>query len=506
VPVTNAAIPASPITISVPANTAMGTYTGYITVANSLGCISSVKPFTLTVGSNPTTISAANVSATYGDNSVTLTATVLPTGSAGNVEFFIDNNSVGTSALSSGTATFSYPLTGVIANSYSIKANYLGSATHGASSSDPGNNGVLTVNKASATIILTNLGRTYDGLTKSAGYTITPSTVTGVTISNNDKTDAGTYPVTASLINANYTAAPVSGNLLIAQAATNTTVTAANATYSGSPIEATATVTGNGGLSQGLTVTYSGTGSTSYLPSTTAPSDAGTYNATATYAATANYLGSTDTKGFSIAKALASVSPVASSKTYGTADPVFGGSLSGFVAADGVTALYTRATGETVQGSPYTISATLSPAGVLANYDITYNTANFTIGKATSVTTVTINGAPFTYTGAAQTPATVSVTGPGGLNLTPTANYANNIAAGLNTATASYTFAGDANYEPSSDSKTFTIGKAATITTVTIPAGPFAYTAAAQTPAAVTVTGPGLSLTPAADYTNNINA
>src|SRR4029077_11420981 len=35
--------------------------------------------------------------------------------------------------------------------------------------------------------------------------------------------------------------------------------------------------------------------------------------------------------------------------------------------------------GETVDGRPYTISATLSPAGVLGNYTITYNTANFTI-------------------------------------------------------------------------------------------------------------------------------
>jgi len=32
-----------------------------------------------------------------------------------------------------------------------------------------------------------------------------------------------------------------------------------------------------------------------------------------------------------------------------------------------------------VAGSPYTISATLSPTGALGNYDITYNTAKFTI-------------------------------------------------------------------------------------------------------------------------------
>jgi hypothetical protein len=44
-----------------------------------------------------------------------------------------------------------------------------------------------------------------------------------------------------------------------------------------------------------------------------------------------------------------------------------------------VTATYSRTAGETVLGSPYTISATLTPVGVLSNYSITYNTASFTI-------------------------------------------------------------------------------------------------------------------------------
>ena len=78
-----------------------------------------------------------------------------------------------------------------------------------------------------------------------------------------------------------------------------------------------------------------------------------------------------------------------------------------------------------------------------SNYKATSGTVHDIIDKAVTTTTVTINGGPFTYTGAAQTPATVSVTGAGGLNLTPTASYANNINAG--TATASYSYAGDAN-------------------------------------------------------------
>ena len=38
--------------------------------------------------------------------------------------------------------------------------------------------------------------------------------------------------------------------------------------------------------------------------------------------------------------------------------------------------------GDTVAGSPYAISATLSPAAALANYNVTYNTASFTIDQA----------------------------------------------------------------------------------------------------------------------------
>src|SRR5439155_1763139 len=92
-----------------------------------------------------------------------------------------------------------------------------------------------------------------------------------------------------------------------------------------------------------------------------------------------NYAITYNTAAFTITPRPASVTPNAASKTYGNGDPALTGTLSGFLAADGVTAAYSRAAGETVAGSPYVISATLSPAGVLGNYAITYNTANFTI-------------------------------------------------------------------------------------------------------------------------------
>ena len=79
-----------------------------------------------------------------------------------------------------------------------------------------------------------------------------------------------------------------------------------------------------------------------------------------------------------------------------TADPAFTGTLSGFLAADGVTATYSRTAGETVAGGPYTISATLSPAGVLGNYTITYNTAELH-DRPRRPASVTPNAASKTY-------------------------------------------------------------------------------------------------------------
>src|SRR5205814_2648328 len=67
------------------------------------------------------------------------------------------------------------------------------------------------------------------------------------------------------------------------------------------------------------------------------------------------------------------------------------GSGSGFLAADNITATYTRAAGESVLGGPYHIAATLSPAAVLTNYDITNGGANFTINARPATWTTNPN-------------------------------------------------------------------------------------------------------------------
>jgi hypothetical protein len=381
--------------------------------------------------------------------------------------------------------------------------------------------------------------------------------------------DVGDYPITVTLgANLNYNVSITNALLTITKADAVIVVSGATVEYDGDAHGATGTATSaNGGDLSGLL----------NLGPTFTNVPGGIVNWS--FAGDLNHSPTNGTVLIAITKKPASVTPAANSKVYGADDPMLSGELTGFLAADAVTAAYSRTAGETVAGSPYTISAVLSPAGVLGNYDITYNTAAFTITKAASVTVVTINGGPFTYSGAAVTPATVSVTGAGGLNLTPAPTYASNINAG--TATASYSYAGDANHEPSADSKDFNIGKAsatilvsgatvvydgaahgatgtatgadgadltallnlgasftdvpggtaewtfagddnhiaasgsveiaigkaASVTVVTINGGPFTYSGAAVTPATVSVTGAGgLNLTPAPTYASNINA
>jgi hypothetical protein len=126
--------------------------------------------------------------------------------------------------------------------------------------------------------------------------------------------------------------------------------------------------------------------------------DAGnyTFNTTASTSANINQLA-------------ASVTPDAKTKVYGATDPTLTGTLTGFLAADNVTATYSRIPGESVAGSPYTISATLSPSGVLANYNVTYHTAPFTI-TAESVT-VTATASDKVYDGTAAATASLTVHG-----------------------------------------------------------------------------------------------
>ena len=162
------------------------------------------------------------------------------------------------------------------------------------------------------------------------------------------------------------------------------TPTAASKTYGTSDPAFTCTLSG---FLPGDTVTAT-------YSRTSGEAAGGTYTISALLSpagALGNYTITYNTTAFTINKAAASVTPNAASKIYGTSDPAFTGSLSGFLPGDTVTATYSRTPGQSV--GPYAISAAV--AGVLTNYTITYNTAPFTINKALAA--VSPNAASKTY-------------------------------------------------------------------------------------------------------------
>ena len=175
-----------------------------------------------------------------------------------------------------------------------------------------------------------------------------------------------------------------------------------------------------------------------------------------------NYNITYNTASFTITAKAASVTPNAASKTYGTADPMLSGTLNGFLAADGVTATYARTAGETVTGSPYTISATLSPGGILANYTITYNTATFTITPAAA--SVTPNPASKIY-GSADPALTGTLSGflaADGVTATYSRTAGETVMGGPYTISATLSPAGVlGNYNITYNTATFTITPAA---------------------------------------------
>jgi FtsP/CotA-like multicopper oxidase with cupredoxin domain len=226
-----------------------------------------------------------------------------------------------------------------------------------------------------------------------ANLTTQPTCVTTATVTS--PVSPPTYTVTCSgAVDANYSISYVQpGTLTITRRPASVTPNPVTKVY-GNPDPA---LTGSlvGFLAaDNVTASYTRTAGT----------NVGTYTISATLssvppAALANYNITYNTAAFTITKATASVTPNAVTKVWGFPDPPLTGLLTGFVSADGVTATYTRTAGTAV--GTYTISATLAPAAVLGNYNITYNTATFTISTAVQL-------APLSLTFATQNVGTTS--------------------------------------------------------------------------------------------------
>ncbi len=168
--------------------------------------------------------------------------------------------------------------------------------------------------------------------------------------------------------------------------------------------------------------------------------------------------------------------------------------------SDGLTPVLTYSGDGTVpkNAGTYTLTVTCGDGSVF--YNTVASTAAIVITQVVPTVSVTCP-ATVIYNANAQTPCSATVTGAGGLSLTPTPTYTGNTEVG--TATAAVTYAGSINYVAKSGTATFQITLSPSITTVTCTAT-VVFTNVAQTPCTATVTGVGgLSLAPTPTYSLN---
>jgi hypothetical protein len=270
---------------------------------------------------------------TFGDAPFGLSATG---GASGNAVVFA-STTPGTCSVAGSTATI------VHAGSCTITANQAGNANYEAAGEVTR---TFTINKAAASLALSDLTQTYDGSPKSATVTTSPAGLSGVSVtydaSPTAPTSAGSYAAVASLTNDDYQATDASGTLVIEKA--NQTITfapLADKTFGDPDFALSASV------SSSLTITFAASGNCSVAGSTAHITGAGSCTITASQAGDANFNPASDVdQSFTITKAPAAV------------------------VLNGLT--------QTYDGTPRVVAATTTPAGLTV--DITYD------GSATAPT------------------------------------------------------------------------------------------------------------------------
>jgi hypothetical protein len=271
-------------------------------------------------------------------------------------------------------------------------------------------------------------------------------------------TNAGNYAVAVNFTSSdnNYNNASGSGSILINKADSTTVVSGVfTFTFDGNPHPATVSVTGAGGLSLTPAPVYS----CGHAPINVADSGCtASYN----FAGDDNHNPSSDSKTYTISKATPLVT-------------VSGGPFTFDGSVHAATVTVTGVGGAAVSGSTvvtYNGSATLPIHAATYAVAVNFTSADNNYNNASGSGSLTINQAPsfttvsgifsFTYDGNAH-PATVAVTGAGGLSLTPSPTYSCGhvpIIVADSGCIASYTFAGDLDHTGSSDAKTYSISKA----------------------------------------------
>ena len=483
----------------VPVTTVSGLKYYFVKVTSSGSCgTASLTSNYSTLTINPTSTVSATISSTLsticsGTNK-TFTATPLNEGSAPVYAWYKNGvevtgqvtSSYSTSNLASGDAIY--------ATVTSNKACAIGSPASSNSISTtvnalPAVNNItgLSSFEYGSSIVLANT--TASGIWASTAPTIATvisGTVTGLALGNTNIS----YTVTDSQSPA-CTNSAIKSITVNSASSTITATGTTSYTYNENP-QGPATNTKTGSLGA-VTYSYSGTGSTTYSATTTAPINAGTYQVIASLASDANYNSAVSSAYFFTINAASSTITATGTISYTYNGNPQGPATNTKTGSSGAVTYSYSGTGSTtysatttapINAGTYKVSATLAS-------DANFNGAvspdfAFTINATSS--TITVTGAnTYTYTGSAQGPSTNNKTGSTGAvtysySGTGTTTYSASATAPINAGTykVSATLASDDNFNGAvSPDYTFTINAASSTITKTstiIVTGEISYT------------------------------
>lgn len=256
-----------------------------------------------------------------------------------------------------------------VSNSPSITSSNAASGTVGS-----GFSYTVTASGGTAPYTFTTSGFVPAGLTDLANST--SGVVSGT------PTAAGTFPVTLTVTDADNNTGHLSLTLTVAQGPATVTLGSLSQTYTGSALAATATTIPSG---LPVTLSYTGTGGTTYGPTSTAPTNAGTYSVAATVTSP-NYAGN--------------------SNGMLTIGPATAGVLLGHLS-------------QTYTGSPLPATATTSPPGLTVSFSYS-GTGGTTYGPTATAPTnvgtysVTATADSANYIGSANGVLTIAAAAGGG--------------------------------------------------------------------------------------------
>ncbi|HVW94508.1 MAG TPA: MBG domain-containing protein, partial [Mucilaginibacter sp.] len=308
----------------------------------------------------------------------TITFPAIPANTYGDADFTIaatsTNNTIPITYSSSNTAVATISgntvhITG--AGTVTITASQAGDANHTAAADVQQ---TLTVNKGTITgVTFADASYSYDGTAKSLSVSGLPDGAT-VAYSGNGHTGAGSYAVTATVSKANYNDLVLHATLTISNSAI-TGVTFADAAYS---YDGTAKSLSVAGLPDGARVSYRGNGHTG----------AGSYAVTATVSKP-GYDNLVLHATLTISKAVLTVTAANATRVYGTANPAFTVSYSGFVHNETAASLTTGATATTAATKASDAGTyAITPGGAASgNYSFNYISGKLTITPATRTLT-----------------------------------------------------------------------------------------------------------------------